>query len=119
MNIGETFRFKVQHDNKLSMRTAEAMAILQSLGRGYVVEQPWPWKQEEGLVIDTDAAMEQRCLLPRGNGEVLSLQSLLGMISVLTLTIRDRYLATAVEGSAIPKWFLGDVGVGGECPRNY
>ena len=34
---------KIRLDNLLAARTAEACSIMRDLGRGFAVEQPWPW----------------------------------------------------------------------------
>ena len=55
---------KVANDNILAERTDEAVRIMKSLGKAFVVEQPWPWKDEAPDVDELE--VEQRCRIPFG-----------------------------------------------------
>ena len=49
--ISDAEASKVQCDNTLSQRTADACQIMANLSRPFAVEQPWPWKEDTAIVI--------------------------------------------------------------------
>ena len=61
---------KIRLDNLLAVRTAEACSIMHDLGRGYAVEQPWPWG-EKGEDAPSMFDLDQFLLLKRRGAKLV------------------------------------------------
>ena len=104
---------KVANDNILAKRTADAVTIMKSLGKAYMVEQPWPWKDE---------APDSRDFAIKGAGyytikgvEDASLHDLQAHLAEMILTGKERYNRVAVVGSEYSNGFSEMLGLAVHC----